>query len=89
MQDRRRGFAANPQTKRWTATLHAAKFRNSIFANQESRAKTARRSLHAGKVRMECVEKTCRAATESAAYGKFVSSFRFLELAKGFEPPTL
>ena len=34
---------------------------------------------------MECVGKTCCAATESAACRKF----RFLELAKGFEPLTL
>ena len=93
----RKSFAVKPQNNTRDCTLSTIKFRNSIFANQgfakagkpESRTETARRSLHAGKDPMECVGKTCCAATESAAYGKFVSSFRFLELAKGFEPPTL
>jgi hypothetical protein len=58
--------------------------------NQESRQRdrekpTSRKPPQAGKLRMEWVGKTCYAASESAAACRKIY---FLELAKGFEPPT-
>src|ERR1700690_1198585 len=47
--------------------------RETLFATQGNQGfahKTPRRSLHAGKMRMECVGKTCCAATKSAATGR-------------------
>jgi hypothetical protein len=91
MQHRRR--ALDPLTKPRTATLHATRFHHSIFANQglakqgnqESRAETARKSLHAGKV-----PNGVRWKNLSRRYRvRRLLEIRFLELAKGFEPPTL
>jgi hypothetical protein len=84
---------SSPPAKRRTATLHAITFRNSIFANQ-GLAKAGKPRI----ARKDCAKITTRrkspewSALENLSRRYRVRrllEIRFLELAKGFEPPTL
>jgi hypothetical protein len=74
--------AHQPQTK--PSTSHAA---FATQGNQGSRFNAAKTTTRRKSSEWSASGKTCCAAADSCPAGKFVYSF--LELAKGFEPPTL